>query len=317
MSNTQWTDGFLNEKRHKGDIWYDDYIQGILGVFFEGPHKNSFADWAKSQSEQISEAKQIADTLPTEGDPPPATIQQIGQLSDRQTQQYAEVEKWGSNMWPREFKFHIDSMRLTTLIACKALTNLELEAALAAMTCALTSATLLERHYEQLVAQAAEQPDLKQQMTADNLAGYNRLLLISDSVRTQPSLLLCDHGFRKAEFLSYPEGLSDTFTPMWCPDWVDEGKLRTGARLWQRHMVECLLVLFARSLPACYLDKRGIPMLYRTERLGKQEFLAQRIYETGFMLSDVMGEDGLSVLTDTAAMHTAWLAAAVQNVHRD
>ena len=317
MSNTQWTDGFLNEKRQKGDIWYDDYVKGILDVSFLDPHKNFFADWAKSQSDQISEARQIADALPKEGDPPPATIQQIGQLNDRQTQQFAELDKWYSHMWPHGFQFNIDSTRLATLIACKALTNRRLEEALAAMNCALTNAALLEKHYEQLVAQFAAQPDVKQQMEADDLADYNRMLQISDSISKNPALFLCDHGFRKAEFLSYPVGLSDNFTPMWCPEWVDENKLGIGAKLWQEHMVGCLLVLFAHSLPACYLDKKGIPMLYRTERLGKQEFLAQRIYETGFMLNDVMGEDGLSVISDTGAMHTAWLAVAVHKVYRD
>ena len=317
MSHPQWTDGFLNVKRQEGDIWYDDQVRDVLGVSFLDPHNTVFADWAKSQSEQVSEAIQIKDGLPTEGDLPAATIQQIDQLSDRHTQQYAELDKWSLHLWPDEFQFHIHSMRLTTIIACKALMSRRLEAALAAMTCALTNAALLERHHEQFVARAAAQPDLKQHLAADNLADYNRLLQISDAIRKSPALVLSDHGFRKAQFMSYPVGLSDSFTPMWCPDWVDENKLRIGARLWQEHMVACLLVLFAHSLPACYLDKRGIPMLYRTERLGKQEFLAQRIYETAFMLRDVMEEGGLSVISDTGAMQTAWLAAAVHTVHRD
>ena len=318
MSNTLWTDDFLEQKRQKGDKAYDDNIKTILEVsFLNEDHKEIFADWVKSQSQLIAEVTQIADTLPKEGDLPDATIRRIDQLYDFQNQQYEELDKWRSHIWSQEFQFHVDSTRLATLLACKALANRQLETALSAMHCALTNATLLERRFEQLAAEVAAQPGLRGQIGANNLAAYNRFLQITENVRESPGLFLCDDAFRKAQFKSYPEILHETFTPGECPGWVDEEKLSTGVRIWQEHMAGCVLVLFAHSLPACYLDKRGIPLLYRSERLLKQEFLAQRSYETSFMVKDVMAEGGLLVLSDTGAMHTAWFAAAVHKIQPD
>jgi hypothetical protein len=318
MSNTQWTDAFLDQKRQKADKSYDDNIKGILdAAFLNEDHKGIFADWVQSQSHLVAEVTQIADALPKEGDLAHATIRKIDQLYVDQNQQYEILDKWRSHIWPQEFRFHIDSTRLATLLACKALANRQLEAALSAMNCALTNAAFLEGRFGQLAAQVAAEPGLKKQIGADNLAAYNRFLQISEDVRRSPGLFLCEDAFRKAQFRSYPEILHDTFTPAPCPGWVDEEKLRIGFRLWQEHMAGCVLVLFTHSLPACYLDAKGIPLLYRSERLLKQEFLAHRIYETGFFLKDVMDEGGLSVLADTGAMHTAWFAAAVHKFRPD
>ncbi|MBI4661732.1 MAG: DUF2236 domain-containing protein, partial [Verrucomicrobia bacterium] len=180
-----------------------------------------------------------------------------------------------------------------------------------------TNVALLEGHYEQLLAQVAAQPDLRQQMEVRNRIAYNRFLEIVEVIRRSPSLFLLNESLRKAQFESYPTGLTGSFEPTECPDWVDAEKLNLGLRLWQKDMVACLFVLFAESLPDCYLIKKGIPMLYRTERLGSQKYLAQRIYETGFMLRDVLRENGMFLLSQTAAVQVLWLAATVHKVKPD
>ena len=329
---SQWSDEFLEKKRQVGDVWYDEYVRVILSVaFLDDNSKRIFADWMESQSRVNAETARIADALG--GDLPDATKidlrGKIDQLNVDQTKQYKALDAWNSHMWPHEFQFYIDSTRLATLMACKALANVaphlasvaltksHLETALSAMNCAQSNAALLESHFVKLLAQVAAQPNLKQRISAENLAAYNRFLLISDAIRESPDIFLCDDAFRKAEFQSYPYNLNDNFTPGQCPIWGDEEKLGTGVRIWQEHMAGCVLVLFAYSLPACYLMKKGVPMLYRTERLDRQEFLAQRIYETGFMVKDVMDENGLLVISDTVAMRTAWFAAAVHKVRPD
>ncbi len=320
MNNATWTDDFLDKKRQEGDTWYDKYIKVILDVSFLDDHKGIFADWVGSQSRLIAEGTQIADTLPEEGDLTAATIEKIDKLRARQTKQDEELGQWGSwgkHMWPQEFQFHIESTRLATLMACKSLANRQLVTALSAMKCALANAAQLERRYEQLLAKIHSQPDLQERMGSDNQADYTRLLRMSDAMREVPNLFVCNRALLRAQFMAYPESLNDNFTPGACPKWADEKKLATGVRIWQEHMLGCELVLFTHSLPACYLDKKGVPMLYRTERLESQMFLAQRMYETAFMLKDVMDEGGLTILSDTGAGRTAWFAAAVHKVRSD
>lgn len=318
MGNAQWTDDFLEGKRQQADPQFDANIKAILDAdFLDEKNRGLFAGWVKSQGDLIAEAVQIAGSLPGEDDLPPATIRKIDQLYLALDRQYGELEKWRWHIWPPEFQFHIDGTRLATLLACKALANRQLEIAVSAMNGALKSAVPLAKHFEELSARVAAEPGSREQIGARNLAAYNRFLQITQNVRDTPDLFLCDGAFRKAQFKSYPTVLQDTFTPTPCPVWVDEEKLRTGFNLWREHMPACVMALFVHSLPACYLDRKGIPLLYRTERLLKQEFLAQRIYETGFFLKDVMDEGGLSVVKDTGAMHTAWFAAAVHKFRPD
>ncbi len=329
---SQWTDEFLEKKRQEGDIWYDRYVRVILSVaFLDEDRRRIFVDWMESQSRLQAEAARIADAL--RGDLPDATkidlLKRIAQLNVDQAEQYKALDAWNSHLWPYEFQFQIDSARVASLMACKALANVAphlassalaaryLDTALSAMKCAQTNAALLESRYEDLLAQVAAQADLKRQVGRDNLNAYNRFLQMSDAMRMSPQVFLCDDAFLKAQFQSYPDTLNDNFTPMQCPSWADEEKLATGARIWQEHMPGCVLVLFAASLPACYLMRKGVPMLYRTERLERQEFLSQRVYETGFMVKDVMDENGLHIIADTVAMRTAWFAAAVHKVRPD
>ena len=315
---TKWSEEFLEQKRQQADKTYDDGIRHVLeAVFLNDDHRQIFADWHKRQSQLIAEATQIADELPKEEDLPQAIVQRIEQLCVDQQRQFEILLGWKSHIWSNEFQFHIDSAGLATLLACKALANGQLKPALSAMNCALTNAADLQAHFERLIAQIEANPDFRKEIRTHNLVAYNRFLQISDDVRESPDLFLCEDSFRKAQFKSYPEVLHDTFTPGDCPGWVDEEKLRRGFELWQEHMAGCVLVLFTHSLPACYISKGIAILLCRTQRIEKQEYLAQRMYETGFLMKDVMDEGGLKIIEDTGAMHTAWFAAAVHKIRPD
>ncbi|MGP1676447.1 MAG: oxygenase MpaB family protein [Burkholderiales bacterium] len=318
MGKAEWSDDFLDKMRHKADHEFDAAIKVILDLaFLHEDHRRIFTDWSERQSEQIAETTRFVDDVPEQGELAQATIERIDRLHVDQRRQYDHLGKWRSHIWSEGFQFHIDSTRLATLIACKALANRQPRNALAAMNCALTNASVLVKSFDDLAARVAAEPKLKEEIRTDNLAAYNRFLQLAENVRESPDLFLCDDAFRKVQFQSYPEILRHSYTPGQCPSWVDEEKLKTGFALWHEHMVGCVLVLFANSLPACYLDWRGIPLLYRSERLLKQEYLAQRVYETGFFLKDVMDEGGLKIIEDRGAMHTAWFAAAVHKIRPD
>lgn len=319
MSAREWTDEFLDIKRGIGDEKYDKNIEDLLGADFLGKDaeafaENAFAKWRKSQADLIAAVSALVQTPPVDGVLPPASIAKMDQLRAAQSKQYSDLDIWRSRVWPQPFGLHVESTRLATLLAGKALDNHEPAAALAAMNCALANATLLEGRFRQLVEDVAQNPGKKREMEAENLAAYHRFLQHSQDVRRSPSLFLCDDSFRKAQYMSYPRTLHDAFTPLPCPEWVDEEKLRTGFRLWEEHMAACVLVLFTHSLPACYLDAKGIPLLYKSERLNDPNMLAHRIYETGFFLKDVMDSGGVTVLADPGAQHTAWFAFAVHKV---
>ena len=319
MINSKWTDACLEEKRGIADETYDKNIEDMLSADFLGKDAQAFAEeafteWKKSQSNLIAAVSAVAQMQPADGVLPPASMAKMDELCAAHGEQYKGLDMWRSRVWPQPFGFHIESTRLATLLAGKALANREPAAALAAMNCALANATLLEGRYRQLVKDVALNPDLKTKIEADNLAAYHRFLQLTQDVRRSPNLFLCDDSFRKAQFRSYPRTLHDAFTPLPCPEWVDEEKLRTGFRLWEEHMAACVLVLFTHSLPACYLDAKGIPLLYQSRRLKEQEYLAHRVYETGFFLKDVMDKGGVSVLADPGAQYTAWFAFAVHKV---
>lgn len=317
MSQPQWTDEFLDQKRQIGDKWYDQYIKDVLGESFLDDYQEIFSGWVKLQSDQISEGKRILSSLTGDADPSPDTKQAIDTLAGLQVEQYTRTTKWAMHLWPQRIHFHIQSARVTTVIACRALAHHELRHGLSAMECALTNGTLLVEEYDKLSDKIASSPDLKQQMSQENRLAYNRFLGVVETIHDNPGIFLWDQAFSKMQFESYPWGLNDNFTPVWCPPWVDGEKLKLGVEIWERHMSECLFLLFACSLPACYLDRRGIPMLYKTERLAKQEFIAERIYETGFFLNDVMKKDGLTVIQEPVAKRIAYLAVAAHKAHPD
>lgn len=330
MSISQWTDDFLEQMRNRADDAFDGNIKEVLDI--AGREVDYYAKllvgWLELQQTQIAEVTQIANVTRIAKD---TQVAEIDLLRVKQGVQYQELDKLSRHTWPQELQFHIDSARLATLLGFKALAYRNAESALAGMNCALTNAKALKQRIDELgpkplLPLQAKEPASKDQNLADSpqgrigrakLIAYTRFLQITEDIPASPGLFLCEDAYRNAQFKSYPTVLRDTFAPAPCPAWVDEEKLRTGFALWREHMAGCVLVLFTHSLPACYLDAKGIPLLYQTRRLLDPDYLAQRVYETGFFLKDVMDEGGLSVLSDKWAMHTAWLAIAVHQVRPD
>ena len=68
----------------------------------------------------------------------------------------------------------------------------------------------------------------------------------------------------------------------------------------QTDSILAIFVLYAASLPACYLMKKGVPALNQTEKLAEHKYVFQRIYETGLMLDGVLHPGGLRVIEDHA-----------------
>ena len=128
--------------------------------------------------------------------------------------------------------------------------------------------------------------------------GYNQLVDLADALATDAELFLVHGSHLSACFQQFPEELRAYYEPMPAPAWVEPDKLRIAAQLWRDNSLALLGLLYAASLPACYLIANGIPALYDTEKLREQKYIFQRIYETGLMLDAVMDPDGLRLLED-------------------
>jgi ER-bound oxygenase mpaB/B'/Rubber oxygenase, catalytic domain len=133
---------------------------------------------------------------------------------------------------------------------------------------------------------------------ANGRLGYHQLLGVADVLLSAPELFLMDHSTVTQVLRKMPAQYVDYFDPVAAPDWVDEAKLRRASEIWDNNMLAIIGVLYASSLPECYLIGNGIPALYQTGRLGQYKFIYQRIYETGLMLDAVMEQGGLSVFRD-------------------
>ena len=142
---------------------------------------------------------------------------------------------------------------------------------------------------------------------------YNHLLNLANVLVATPELGLVSGSMLRREFdAADPPGRY--FEPMEAPDWVDEDKLTLATAIWQIDSILAIAVLYASSLPACYLMKKGVPALYRTEKLAEQEYIFQRIYETGLMLEDVMKAGGIKIVRDNH-VHQDELLADVLRAH--
>lgn len=128
--------------------------------------------------------------------------------------------------------------------------------------------------------------------------GYHKLLGLADLLLKAPELLLLDHSRIGQAFKSFPQDECEYFDPLVVPDWVDEKRLKRASEIWDENMLAIIGVLYAASLPSCYLIAKGIPTLYDTGKLGEHRFIYQRIYETGLMLNAVMEPEGLKVFRD-------------------
>lgn len=144
--------------------------------------------------------------------------------------------------------------------------------------------------------------------------GYNYLLRIADTLLEAPWLSAVD-GSRAQSTLSkeleqYPKDLVEYFDPIEAPPWLNTRKLARAGELWNENVIAMIGVLYAASLPACYLIKRGIPALYDTAKLREARYIYQRIYETGVFLEDVMSPGGFEVVTDIDEGFEAYVAQA-------
>ena len=143
--------------------------------------------------------------------------------------------------------------------------------------------------------------------------GYNMMLDVADQVVAAPSLLLADSHLRRT-IDAMPGSLRDYFAPQPAPDWLDADKLELGSKAWETNLLASLGVLYASSLPACYLVKRGIPALYGSAKLRNPRYIYQRIYETGVMLDAVMDVDGLRVLREAVHPGATRIAQALDEI---
>jgi hypothetical protein len=130
--------------------------------------------------------------------------------------------------------------------------------------------------------------------------GYHLLLDVADELLEAPELSFVESSRVRQQLNRFPPQLVDYFDPAEAPDWVDEEMLALANRVWEENTLGILSVLYAASLPYCYLMAKGIPSLYKTKRLLEHKYIYQRLYETGLMLDSVMGAGGLKIITDLA-----------------
>ena len=128
--------------------------------------------------------------------------------------------------------------------------------------------------------------------------GYHKLLGLADLLLQAPELMLLKDSQVAKALEQMPPAFVDYFDPMIVPEWVDQKKLERASEIWNENMIAIIGVLYAGSLPSCYLIAKGIPTLYDTGKLGQHRFIYQRIYETGLMLDAVMEPGGLHLIRD-------------------
>jgi hypothetical protein len=148
---------------------------------------------------------------------------------------------------------------------------------------------------DELAGQVLAQSDPR---VAGGRLGYNELLDLADRLLEAPELYLVDSSSLSRALNRYDPRLRDYFDPQPVPSWVDERLLTRAGELWDEHMLAIIGVLYAASLPSCYLIAKGIPALYATGKLGEHRFIYQRIYETGLMLDAAMRPDGIRLVRD-------------------
>jgi hypothetical protein len=129
--------------------------------------------------------------------------------------------------------------------------------------------------------------------------GYNYMVQLADEILDKPELVLSQKSQLSQHLRDMPQNLVDYYDPMEVPDWVDPEKFKIASRLWTENTLACVAALYAASLPACYLIKRGIPALYQSQKLLDDRYIYQRVYETSLFLDAVMEPDGLKIIEDT------------------
>ena len=99
--------------------------------------------------------------------------------------------------------------------------------------------------------------------------GYLRLLDLADRLLEAPELYLARDSQVRRELDALPEELRTYFDPQPVPEWVDAELLAIASQIWDENMLVIIWVLYAASLPSCYLIAKGIPALYDSGKLGK------------------------------------------------
>jgi hypothetical protein len=92
----------------------------------------------------------------------------------------------------------------------------------------------------------------------------------------------------------WAETLCDYFaTTARLPEWADPEKLERGSRLAVLYGILDSLILCCASLPWCYLDAKGVPVLASTQRLqGARVY--RRIWETSHFVVNAVAPGGLA-----------------------
>jgi hypothetical protein len=127
---------------------------------------------------------------------------------------------------------------------------------------------------------------------------YDHLVELVSKLMEHPELLFTPGSDFADCFKEYPLEFRDFFLPPQAPDWMDVRKMGTASALWFEYGLPMLAILCTASLPSCYLMKRGINVLYRTEKLRDSKYIFQRIYETALMLDRVMQPSGIELVVD-------------------
>ena len=83
------------------------------------------------------------------------------------------------------------------------------------------------------------------------------------------------------------------------PSWADPDRIARAEDLFSRHGTLASSILCCASLPECYLDRDGVPVLASTQRLSAHVY--RRIWETSHMVVGVMQAGGLTRAAPGAA----------------
>lgn len=75
------------------------------------------------------------------------------------------------------------------------------------------------------------------------------------------------------------------------PDWADPKITETGEKVLMSNGAIAFAILACASLPECYTDRRGIPVLWSTQQLN--EHVHRRVWETAQFILDVLSPGGL------------------------
>ena len=135
-------------------------------------------------------------------------------------------------------------------------------------------------------------------LNSEGAAGYNHIIDLMNQLSQSPDLLAIPSSNLATQLQTYPEPLLNYFSPEEAPDWVCPEKLALASEIWHENKLAIIGILYAASLPYCYLSHRGIPALYATEKLRNANYIFQRIYETGLFLEAVLSEGGLRLVLD-------------------